>query len=90
MTTSRKPRRTHEQWKSLIEQYHESSEEAEQFCDRHNVGHKTFCKWRQYFSRSKHRSPDLIELTAPVQPQSESWDIELTLGKDILLRLRSH
>ncbi len=90
MPANRKPRRSHKQWKQLIEQYHAGTEGTVQFCTRHNLGSTTFKKWRRHYSGITHPASGLIELTPPEQPPANPWDIELSLGKAIILRIRSH
>lgn len=94
MTTSRRPRQTREQWKRLIDRYNEGQQEAGQFCKTHDLGYSTFYKWKRTFSRpteplSSAAKPDFVELSPPSLAPVESWDVELTLGHGMQLRLRT-
>lgn len=93
MTNVRRPRQTRAQWKRIIDQYNDQQQEASAFCKTHDLGYSTFYKWKRAFSRDHEPlpsvTPDFVELTPPSPVTTERWDVELTLGNGIQLRLRT-
>jgi hypothetical protein len=69
--------------------YEESGLGQRQFCQEHGLGYSTFGKWKKRLSNPAHiPEADLIEIT-PTEPVSPShWDVELTLGSGMVLRVR--
>lgn len=93
MTNNRRPRQSRAQWKRIIDQYNDGQQEASEFCKVHNLGYSTFYKWKRVFSRPTEAlssaKPDFVELSQPCSTPVASWDVELTLGHGMQLRLRS-
>jgi len=89
-------RRSPEQWQALIQQWQESGLSAPQFCEQNEVGYASFCNWRKRFntqdspgeeSSSEAQFIDLQSLTSTSSPNSKSWNIVLSLGNGVELRL---
>ena len=89
-------RRSPEQWQALIQQWQESGLSAPQFCEQHEVGYASFCNWRKRFntqdspaeeSSSEAQFIDLQSLTATSADDSKGWNIVLSLGNGVELRL---
>lgn len=84
-----------DQWQDIMSAYDQSGLTQEAYCARESLAPSTFYAWRHRLSGTKRikrpvpvPEPGFIELTPP-QPQiSTDWDIELSLGENIVLRLR--
>ncbi len=90
--TDRRPRQSREQWKQIIDEYHSQQQDAHAFCHAHDLGYTTFCKWKRFFSHPLDTPPartDFVALSPAVAATTENWDVELTLGQGIQLRLRT-
>jgi hypothetical protein len=88
-TQSRSPRRNREEWAQLLRAYEESDLDQRQFCQHHGLGYSTFGKWKKRLSASTpFPEGDLIELTSTVTKPSSPWEVELTLGSGMVLRIR--
>lgn len=88
--------RTPEQWQVLVEQQRGSGLSAPQFCQQQSIGYASFCHWRKRLSdpstggtaRSEDASfLDLSSLMSTSQSSSAGWNIVLSLGNGVELRL---
>lgn len=88
--------RTPEQWQALVDQQCDSGQSAMQFCKEHNIGYASFCNWRRRLSdQSTERSAgagearflDLSSLMGASPSSGPSWNIVLSLGNGVELRL---
>ncbi len=88
-TPPRTRRRSPEEWAQLMIAYEESGLSQQRFCQKHGLGYSTFGKWKKRLSNPTHfPEADWIEMT-PTEPVSPShWDVELTLGAGMVLRIR--
>ena len=50
-TTTRRPRRSQSQWQTLIEAQQASGQSATDYCETHDIGYVSFCKWRKRLSQ---------------------------------------
>jgi len=87
-------RRTPDQWQSLILQWQDSNLSAIQFCQQQNVGYASFCNWRKRLSTQPSPTDNTEEPVQfldlqPLTSSSDSggWDIVLSLGNGVELRL---
>lgn len=95
MTKTRSPRKTPEQWQSLVTQQQQSGQAARAFCTEHNIGYASFCQWRKRLTQSKTKTVadpepsfiDLSSLGADSTGQEGGWHIVLSLGNGVELRL---
>lgn len=95
MTKTRTPRKTPEQWQSLVAQQLESGQTARAFCTEHNIGYASFCQWRKRLALGKTQpvaasEPSFIDLSslgADRTRQEGGWHIVLSLGNGVELRL---
>ncbi len=91
---NKRPYRSREQWRQLINDFEASNLSVDNYCAQHNLKHTTFYKWRNELQRAHstpHTPSAFIELTdlARTSPTNEStWDIELELGSGTFLRIR--
>jgi len=93
-------RRTPEQWQQLVEQWQDSGLSATRFCSINEVGYASFCNWRKRLTQAASKSapavtaePDFIDLSTLQSPDSTpdtGWNIVLSLGNGIELRLSQH
>jgi len=86
-----------EYWQEHMTNWQLSQLSQRQYCENNNLGLSTFQKWKKKIHPSlvsvKSKNPEsFIEIPDQIfEPESESvsqWDMELSLGKNITLRLR--
>jgi len=88
------PRKTKEEWKRLVADAEKSSLPAATYCEQHRLSYQSFMKWRSTFRSEENSSKkQFLEITpnnikSSPSPCSQSWDIELVLGDDVVLRIR--
>ena len=89
-------RRSPEQWQALVLQWQESGLSAPQFCEQNEVGYASFCNWRKRLStqdspveKTSYEAPfiDLQSLTSDSADNAKGWNIVLSLGNGVELRL---
>ena len=94
MSRSIRPRRTAEQWRSLIAEQAESGLSQAAFCKRERLALSTFSLWKRRLSE-----PDELAVRQDEDPATwidlgqltssrSGWNIELDLGDGVCLRLR--
>lgn len=96
-------RRSADEWRALMRMYSRSGETRKQFCAQHGLALSTFEWWRRRLRQdfptrvaSRRSSPvpsnalfiELTEEVKPVAAASPAWDVELELGRGVVLRLR--
>jgi transposase-like protein len=93
--THRRIRRSREQWQALVARFEESGQTLEQFCAEMDIGMSTLRRWcsrfRQRPAQSVPRTPVFVELPAEQKnggSSAPSWEVELQLGAEVVLRLR--
>ena len=88
--------RTAEQWQALIDQQRDSGLSATQFCKEHALGYASFCNWRKRLSDQPVGEAsdsdeagflDLSSLMDTSAPSGSGWNIVLSLGNGVELRL---
>ncbi len=93
-TKTQSTRRSVELWQEIMSTYDSSGLTQESFCARESIALSTFYTWRQRLNavkptKVKSKTPQFVELTPTLtENKSRGWDIELSLGDDIILRLR--
>jgi len=89
---TQKIRRSAEQWQKIILAYDQSELTQEAFCARESLPPSSFYTWRKRLEDVKPTDTKqslFVELASPPLPSTEpDWDIELSLGDHIVLRLR--
>jgi putative transposase len=86
-------RRTLGQWQALVDQWQSSGQSAVRFCEEHGVGYASFCNWRKRLSDDQappavQREASFIDLsTLPSSGEGRAWNIVLSLGNGVELRL---
>jgi hypothetical protein len=92
-------RRTREQWQALVDEQHESELSGAAFCREHAIGYMSFCKWRKRLAKAQAGeedtpSPpgfvDVSSLMNSAKGPAPGWDIVLSLGDGVELRLSRH
>lgn len=92
---TRSPRRTAEQWRTIVERQSQSSLSSAAFCQSEGIAYQSFMNWRKKLGKNRVSSqstpePGFIELTSadelPVSNPS-SWTIELDLAPGVQLRI---
>ena len=88
--------RTPEQWHALVDQQRDSGLSAPQFCQQEGIGDASFCNWRKRLSAPSTGDSadcgeasflDLSSLMGTSQASGPSWNIVLSLGNGVELRL---
>ena len=92
-------RRTQAQWHVIVDQWHTSELSATQFCQEQSIGYASFCNWRKRFSEAQASlkdsaapsqefvAPSFIDLSTLSAGQGSHWNIVLSLGNGVELRL---
>jgi len=92
----RRVRRSKSDWLALLEAQAQSGLSQLQFCQQHHISTGAFYNARCRYARelpvqSPSSSPatdDFLALTLPGQSDAAGWDIELSLGGEVVLRIR--
>jgi len=83
---SKRTRRTREEWQVLVNHY-DAGSDLSAYCKQAGITVNRFQIWQRRFNQT-----GFVEVPFSSTPETESdsphWDIELTLGKDITLRMR--
>ncbi|WP_439509335.1 IS66 family insertion sequence element accessory protein TnpA [Marinimicrobium koreense] len=95
MTNTYTPRRSTEQWQSLVHQWQQSGQSAKQFCKEQAVGYASFCQWRKRLTQTDETAaagtsspePSFIDLASLGASQPGGWHIVLSLGGGVELTL---
>lgn len=96
MTQTYTLRRSAEQWHSIIKRWQLSGQSAAQFCKEQALGYVSFCQWRKRLMQTKARvtdspsstmPPSFIDLASLGSSGSSGWQIVLSLGKGVELKL---
>ena len=91
--------RTPEQWQALVDQQRVSGLSAPQFCKQENIGYASFCNWRKRLSDPSTDDSagsgeasvlDLSSLMGTSPSSGPGWNIVLSLGNGVELRLSQH
>lgn len=86
--------RSREQWLQIIDDFQTSQLSIAAFCRQQQVSEGSFHRWRKLLrdSGALETEPLFVDITPPTeQPASAltpAWDIELTLGDGMVLRVR--
>ena len=89
-------RRSEYAWRELVVRFEQSGQTREQFCVDQGLALSTFGRWRQRLrlavQEEATRSADavFVELATEeaLASAAPTWDVELQLGADVVLRLR--
>jgi len=89
----RRVKRFPQQWQAVMAQYERSGLSQEAFCVREGLAPSTFASWRARLRQEQSNSragAALVEMRVPAAMASpSSFDIELDLGRGVVLRMRS-
>ncbi len=83
-------RRDAEQWGRLLAEQEESGLSQRMFCDRRGLSCSSFYNWKRRFGVSDSK-PELAAgfVEVALEPsRTQQWDVELTLGAGVVLRVR--
>ena len=88
--------RTSEQWQTLVDQQRSSGLSAVQFCKQEGIGYACFCNWRKRLSENptaqapEPDEADFLDLSSLMGASGSGWNIVLSLGNGVELRLSQH
>jgi hypothetical protein len=95
--TKKRINRSRSQWKSLLDDFHRSGLTKVDFCQQHGVATSSLNRWQKILAYDS--GGNFIDVTeplsvapaAPLSPRErdDAWQVELALGNDIVLRLRT-
>jgi hypothetical protein len=86
--TNKRPRRKRQEWQSLVDAFTANPTDMKSFCEAQSIRPDRLRFWLRRL-----KTPTFVELPKIVDPattERDTWDVELTLGQDVTLRLRSH
>lgn len=93
-TRSSRPRRSAQQWQVLLHEWQTSAMSAKQFCSERGIGYASFCQWRKRLSapdrnieQEQEADPAFIDLATLSSGSSPGWEIVLSLGNGVELKL---
>ena len=96
LTKRARIRRDENAWRELVVRFEQSGQTREQFCLDQGLALSTFSRWRQRLRSTVQEAATasadavFVEL-APEETlatAAPTWDVELQLGADVVLRLR--
>ncbi len=89
-----RPRRRAAEWQQLVDDYIDSGLSARRYCADHDIAYASFLQWKRRLSTEVDMSPDpaapaFLDLSALAsgEPRTNRWQIELSLGDGVVLRL---
>ena len=90
--------RSRSQWQSLLDDFHRSGLTKVAFCKQHGVATSSLNRWQRMLE-GQSEGGDFMDVTEPLSlapvpasPSSDpdnAWQVELALGNDIVLRIRT-
>lgn len=82
-------RRSATQWASLVSEQAESGLSQRRFCERHGLSYASFCYRKRRLGEERGDSQrGFIELAVDRATDESRWDVELSLGDGVVLRIR--
>ena len=96
-------RRTRQEWQALLDEQPRSGLSIQRFCQSEGITTSSFYRWRTKLRRGESSAPDplgavesmadspWIALTPPAAQPDETvaWDVELSLPRGVVLRMRA-
>ena len=90
--------RSRSQWQSLLDDFHRSGLTKVAFCKQHGVATSSLNRWQRMLDGQPERV-DFVDVTEPLalapvpasprRDPDNAWQVELALGNDIVLRIRT-
>lgn len=93
-TITRRTRRSEQQWRAVMARFDRSGLGAQDFCTREDIALSTFWNWRSRLGRRAAEVKPAPLATSPFvelvgERSGREFDIELDLGRGVVLRMRS-
>ena len=91
MSTESRPRnrRSREQWQQLIDEQQGSGQSQAAFCQARGIALSSFGYWKRRLAHPEAASSsDWLELPLDFSGSANGWEIELSLGDGVVLRLK--
>ncbi len=85
---NKRARLSRQEWQSLVDAFAASSLDVKTFCDAQSIKPDRLRFWCRRLKKSKFI--ELPEIVNQPMADRETWDLELTLGQNVTLRLRGH
>ena len=86
-------RRTVAQWEALISAQAHSGLAVRNFCIERGIGYSTFNCWKSRLADGPQPvagADRFVELSPPAVSVDSCWEVELSLGADVVLRVVRH
>lgn len=74
------------EWRALMADFERWDGSQESLCEARGVSRKTFQGWRRRLGLTAGKPGGFVEIAAA--PAGPGWDVELSLGDGVVLRLR--
>jgi transposase-like protein len=90
---TRNKRRTTTQWQALVADQVQSGLSVRAFCEKRGIGYSTLSKWKSRLADGLGVATPpthFVEVSPTEALATTHWELELTLGTDIILRLARH
>lgn len=92
-THTRHSCRSAEQWQQIVKEWQARNKSAKQFCNELAIVYASFCQWRKRLTaQGQTHGPDVtpgfIDLAALAPDAPRDWEIVLSLGNGVKLKLR--
>ncbi len=89
----RRMQRSQSQWEQVISEQAQSGLTQQVFCDRHDVGLGAFVKAKRRYARGDEAVPlngakDFVRVPVEAALSGQQWEIELSVGRDVVIRIR--
>ena len=84
-------RRSASRWAELVIEQAQSGLCQRRFCERHDLSYSSFGHWKRRLGADvgeAERESEFVELTVQHPPEDTTWEVELTLGPAVVLRVR--
>jgi hypothetical protein len=87
---NRRPHRSAEQWRAIVDRYESSDLSQADFCRRERVSLTSFCRWRRRFLAEDDQAGfvELVPASPPATASAGDWTLEIDLPGGGSLRLR--
>lgn len=86
-------KRTALDWQALVREWESGTLSARRFCEQQGIGYASFCQWRKRLRAEAEVAIapasfiDLSTLSGSVSAAGQRWQIVLSLGNGVELRL---
>lgn len=80
-------RRTAAQWQTVVAAQQDSGLSQREYCEREGISLSSFSHWRRKLNGKRVAQAQFVELSGEARTDRD-WQVELTLGERVVLRIR--